>query len=146
MPQDVRSDHWTDPSISLGRKWPNITTACFFLTLVVTNFTALWYLKLLLYWWGWTLTCCQNNIPHFSSTCGCSKTEHCCWACTQPSSHDGVILTVSLKVSMRMEIVLLVLHVQNPHICSSNFSRYLATATASCNPCIKHIYNDNLLT
>lgn len=32
-----------------------------------------------------------------------------------------------------------------PPFCSSNFSRYLATATASCNPCIEHIYNDNLL-
>lgn len=115
-PQDVRSDHWIDPSIHLGRKSPNITTTCFFLTSVFTNFTALQYFKFLLYWGGWTLTCCQNNILHFYSTCGCSRMEHCCWACTQLFSHDRFILSVPLKVSMCMEIALVVLHIQTPHI------------------------------
>jgi len=105
MPQDVRTDHWIDPSTNLRRKSPNITTTCFFLTLVVTNGRALRYSKFLLYWWAWTLTCCQNSIVHLCSTCGCSGMEHCCWACTQLSSYDRSILSVS----MHIEIVLLVL-------------------------------------
>lgn len=100
------------------------------------NFTAPWYLKFLLYWWGWTLTCCHNNILHFYSTCGCSRMEHCCWACTQLSSYNRFILSVSLKISMCMETIQQCYNAPNLHIQSSNVSRYLATATASHNPCI----------
>lgn len=75
--------------------------------------------------------CCQDNILHFCSTHGRSKAEGTLLlSLHQPSSYESfIIVSVLLKASTCLTVVLGMLLVQKKTFLLSSVSRYLAVTT-----------------